>query len=78
MHLSRVNVHSIQYGTESIGNIKTKIWNLAPVHIKDLKVVSATFWLVSFLSVNERTYQTRKSVFYFTSKTLSVLEKIKF
>ena len=43
-----------------------------------LKVVSATFLLVSFLSVNESTYQTRKSVFYFTSKALSVLEKIKF
>ena len=38
-----------------------------------LKVVSATF-----LSVNESTHQTRKSVFYFTSKALSVLEKIKF
>ena len=43
-----------------------------------LKVVSPTFLLVSFLSVNESTYQTRKSVFYFTSKALSVLEKIKF
>ena len=45
---------------------------------KNLKVVSATFLLVSFLSVNESTYQTRKSVFYFNSKALSVLEKIKF
>ena len=43
-----------------------------------LKLVSATFLLVSFLSVNESTYQTRKSVFYFTSNALSVLEKIKF
>ena len=43
-----------------------------------LKVVSATFLLVSFLSVNESTYQTRKRVFYFTSEALSVLEKIKF
>ena len=43
-----------------------------------LKVVSATFLLVSFLSVNESTYQTKKSVYYFTSKALSVLEKIKF
>ena len=43
-----------------------------------LKIVSATFLLVSFLSVNESTYQARKSAFYFTSITLSVLEKIKF
>ena len=44
----------------------------------NLKVVFTIFWLVSFLSVNESTNQTWKSVFYFTSKALSVLEKIKF
>ena len=44
----------------------------------DLKVVSATFLLVCFLSLNETTYQTKKDVFYFTSKALFVLEKIKF
>ena len=43
-----------------------------------LKVVSATFVLVYFLSLNESTCQTRKNVFYFTSKALFVLEKIKF
>ena len=46
--------------------------------IPGLKVVYATILLLSFLSVNESTYQTRKRVFYFTSKALSVLEKIKF
>ena len=44
----------------------------------DLKVVSATFLLVYFLSLNKSTYLTRKNVFYFTSKALFVLEKIKF
>ena len=43
-----------------------------------LKVVSATFLLVYFLSLNENTCQTRKNAFYFTSKVLFVLEKIKF
>ena len=43
-----------------------------------LKVVSATFVLVCFLSLNESTFQTRKNVFYFTSKALFVLKKIKF
>ena len=43
-----------------------------------LKVVSTTFLLVCFLSLNESTCQTRKNVFYFTSKALFVLEKIKF
>ena len=43
-----------------------------------LKVVSATFSLVWFLSQNERTCQTRKNAFYFTSKPLFILEKIKF
>ena len=35
MHLSRVNVYSAQYGTESIGNLRAKIWNLVPGHMKD-------------------------------------------
>ena len=43
-----------------------------------LKVVSAIFLLVCFLSLNESTCKTRKNVFYFTSKALFVLEKIKF
>ena len=43
-----------------------------------LKIVSATFLLVCFLSLNETSCQTRKNVFYFFSKALFVLEKIKF
>ena len=43
-----------------------------------LKVVSATFLLVCFLSLNESTCQTRKNVFCFALKALFVLEKIKF
>ena len=39
-HLSRVNVHSTQYGMESIGNHGAKIWNLVPAHMKDLKTLS--------------------------------------
>ena len=37
MPLRRLNVHSTQYSTESIGNLGTKIWNLVLVHLKDLK-----------------------------------------
>ena len=40
MHLSRVNVHSTQYGTESIGNLEAEIWNLVPVLMKNLKALS--------------------------------------
>ena len=42
------------------------------------KVVSATFLLVCFVCLNERICETRKHVLYFTSKTLFVLEIIKF
>ena len=48
------------------------------VFITYLKVVSSTSLQVCFLSLNESTCQTRKNVFYFTSKALFVLEKIKF
>ena len=43
-----------------------------------LKLVSATFLLVCFLSLKESTCQTRKNVFYFTSKAPFVVGKIKF
>ena len=43
-----------------------------------LKVVSATFLLVCFACLKESTCETRKNVFYFTSKALFVLEIIKF
>ena len=43
----------------------------------NLKVVSATFLLVCFVSLKERNCETRKNVFYFTSKALFVLEIIK-
>ena len=43
-----------------------------------LKVVSATFLLICFLSLNKSTCQTRKNVLCFTSKALFILEKIKF
>ena len=43
-----------------------------------LKFVSATNLLVCFLSLKESTCETRKNVFYFTSKGLFFLEKIKF
>ena len=43
-----------------------------------LKVVSTTFLLVCFLCLKQNTCETRKSVFYFTSKALFVLEIIKF
>ena len=41
MHLSRVNLHSIQYGTKSISNLGANIWNLVSVHMKDLNALSA-------------------------------------
>ena len=46
--------------------------------LPSLKVVSATFALVCFLSPNESTCQTRKNAFYFTSKALFIPKKIKF
>ena len=52
--------------------------NLRMFQYKLSKVMSTTFVLVCFLSLNECTCQTRKNVFYFTLKALFVLEKIRF
>ena len=43
-----------------------------------LKVVSTTLLLVCFSSLKESTFETSKTVFYFTSKALFVLVKTKF
>ena len=43
-------------------------------NVINLKVVSATFLVVCFVCLNDSTFETRKNVFYFTSKTLFVLE----
>ena len=43
-----------------------------------LKVVSTTFLLICFVSLKGSTCETRKNVFFFTLKTLFVLEIIKF
>ena len=43
-----------------------------------LKVVPATFLLICFVCLKESTCETRKNVFYSTSKAFFVLEIIKF
>ena len=43
-----------------------------------LKVVPATFLLICFVCLKDSTCETRKNVFYFTSKALFVLEIIRF
>ena len=45
---------------------------------KDLKGCVRYIFASLFLSLNESTCQTRKNAFYFISKSLFVLEKIKF
>ena len=45
---------------------------------ESLKVVSTTFLLVCFLSLQENTRETGEKNFYFTSKALFILVKIKF
>ena len=45
---------------------------------RSLKVVSATFLLVCFVSLKQGTCETRKNVFYFALKALFILEIIKF
>ena len=43
-----------------------------------LKVVSTTLLLVSLLSLNGSTRETKKNVFYFHLKAFFILERIKF
>ena len=52
-------------------------WQCRKDFVHYLKVASATFLLVCFLSLKESTFETSKNVFYFASKAFYVLEKIK-
>ena len=54
--------------TENFGEnlLSNRKQNLTDLFQLALKVVSATFLLVCFLSLNESTCQTRKNAFYFT------------
>ena len=52
------------------GILKQYVWQL--------KVVPATFLLVCFVCLKEKTCETRKNVFYFTLKAPFILEIIKF
>ena len=60
--------------------VETPFPKSAILDIQDasLKVMSATFLIVHFLSLNKNTCQTRKNNLYFTSKALFFHKKIKF
>ena len=63
----------------SLSNNKTPLKMILPQpNEKALKIVSTTFLLVCFVSLKEGTCETKKNVFYFTSKAIFVLEIIKF
>ena len=61
-----------------IANIKHGTCGRKGDEVECLKAVSATFLLVCCVCLKESTCETRKNVFYFTSKALFVLEIIKF
>ena len=62
---------TVKFRKEIISYRGPQLWNLIPERLRTLatwRVVSATFLLVCFLSINESTFQTRKSVLvYFKS-----------
>ena len=56
---------TVKFRKEIISYRGPQLWNLIPERLRTLatwRVVSATFLLVCFLSINESTFQTRKSV----------------
>ena len=55
----------------------TKAFMTLYLILEHLLVVSTTFLLVCFLSQKQSTCETRKSVFYFSSKAFFVFKKIK-
>ena len=68
---------NILFSHKSLKNINYINHDLSQI-VQWLKIVSATFLLVCFVSLKESTFETRKSVFYFTWKALFVHEIIRF
>ena len=56
---------NILFSHKSLKNINYINHDLSQI-VQWLKIVSATFLLVCFVSLKESTFETRKSVFYFT------------
>ena len=61
---------SISVGKPVFSKTTHRVFLKLLIKLGALKVVPATLLLVWFLSLNKRTCQTRKNVFYFTSKAL--------
>ena len=68
--------YTLGYTCSQFYNFLKEFLHFLRLHV--LKVVSATFMLVCFVSLKEGTCETRKNVFYFTSKAHFILEIIKF
>ena len=69
--------YTFEYMFWMVNNLFMKLGQLIDIVMENLlKVVSATFFLVCFLSLKESFCETRKKKIYFTSKALFVLEKM--
>ena len=75
-----LKVKDKEYGVGLTKNycITVSMQKISSIHTLILKGCVCYILLVCFLSLKESTYETRKNVFYFTSKALFVLKKIKF
>ena len=60
------------------GALSRNFMTMHRVSVSHLKGCVRYIFACLFLSLNESPCQTRKNVFYFTSKALFVLEKIRF
>ena len=69
----KVSFQKTNMGQKSFSYIGASVPKKLPSSMKrniSLKVVSTTFSLICFLSLNDSTSQTKKNAFYFTSKAL--------
>ena len=78
VNINRGRAVGSKNGGTFLQNIKTHSGYILLVFFNYLKVVPATFVLVCFLSLKGSTCQTRKNAFYFISRAIFILEKIKF
>ena len=77
-HRYDINKPRPRHGYRFTINLKCVYCIMMVIFKQHLKDLPSTFLLVCFSSLKDSTCETWKNVFYFSSKALSVLEKIKF
>ena len=71
-----ISVAEFNFFTKKVASLAYAVYRKLWLNIFRRSIL--LFVLIKIISLSQRTSQTRENVFYFTSKALFIIEKIKF